>query len=284
MRKNLASQPLSENDQSAKIHEDRKSHEEGVLTSLSEAKKKIESDIASLETRKSILEKIVVDLKDDIETHKKDKEESSFSLGNHLKKNNTEKKLLNDSLTVLKDDIVSLNKNKLNLVEDNSHLLERKTNLENDINTLNASISSSILTKKDLEKNLDNINSDIEAKNIDIKDKEKILILLRGDRTVLEKDISDLEYVLSEKKTSVVALENTIATHKKEIADLDRDFNNLKESVGLQNQKLEEAKKEALHRESVASIAEKRVEEKTLYLLRLIDKAKADNLIKDFKI
>lgn len=283
MRRPTAPQQVSETEEEARIAEGRKTTSEGETASLSQAKKNIEEDIKILDKIQGGLIKKNKDILVAKESYKKEKEDARLDFVEYKKEIEEEKKILHVGVDIIKSQIQKLNIEMDDIISSTNELSKNKTSLRDEINVLDIDISNCEIKIKAQKETLANLPNpkDIEA---EIANKKDELELIKNQVSKAEVILSVFKDKISGAEKKLTSLETLVSLTENELVSLGKKKEEILESIRIENQKLEERQNSTNERASVAALAERRIEEKTQLLLRLIEKAKSEKLIQDFQI
>jgi chromosome segregation ATPase len=284
MRKNISQQPVSDVEKDAQLAEGRKASAESEVLMLSNTKKTIEKSIETLETEKTNLLREKDGVLADIEVVKKNRAEVTASYEIFCEKISDEKDRLNSSIETINNEIEILTLSKNRLDKDIVSLSEEKLKKEKEIAVLNGEIvileeSGRALIDKNNELNKEIVKTEgvITKKNEESVGISKAIEILISNKADLERDIDT-------KNSELISLNSSISLAQNELKLVQQELSDTKESVEKEKGKIQAKQEELDEKARLVDLAYQRVESKTQYLQKLIEKAQIDGIIKDFKI
>lgn len=277
-------QNVTEIEEAAQNAESRKISAENEIESLSVAKNNLEEKIRLLNTDKDSLENNIIVLSNNKSNIISEIEDLVFKLNNLSLEYKQKANSINSEIDKLNVDLVALNEKVINL----------KTDIEVN-NKINEALKSQRIVL------LESCNAVKEEINVlSLKKEELIQVLNNQDEKYNNRNLEYIE--LDKQYESKVLLsrnlESEILDKKEKIKLLNEEHDNILSNVNKQNIVLEESKeylkneyakfdekkKELDEKQHLVDSANKKLEFKTQQLKNLIEKAKIDNLISEFKI
>ena len=284
MRKNISLSQVSESEQDTRLIEARKVSAEGEILSLSQSKKKIEKDIEELSLVRDSLINTNSSLVAETKVCEKNKIDAQVSFDNEIKRQEGVSGHFKEVISELKKAVENIESEKFNASLSLIEISDKKTALENEINLLKNNISNLSFSKAELIGSVSELEKRIAIINSEINERASLNENLYSSIKQSENRVDELQELVLLKVDELASLDSKVISSKNEIVSLEAKIEDLKKTIEVQSQKFEEISKSAEGRINIATLAEKRVEEKTQYLLKLVEKAKVDGLISNFKI
>lgn len=284
-RDQLQPATVSDTESEARLAENRKTNAEGELLALSEAKKTLESKASLLREDISSFEKRKLTIEGEIEVLKKRRDDAGVLLTDYNDRVRVEMEEKAAELNIVLDDVARAVASKKQLQEELDKLDEKKVALENAVRESEANIGRmqdqrASLIKEISEKELvvDKTEALLGELNEEIATVQKKKTSIGLEVAKEAEKLSSFKGAVSDANVELLEEQNKIKLAQQELAELQEK--NKKEHEAL-DEKIASAD-ERLH---LLSLAEDRIEQRKEFVLRLVEKAQVDGLLrKDFQL
>lgn len=264
--------------------EARRQTEEGVFATLLESKKKLEKE-------NELLLNSIHYLSEDEEIYKKEisalelkKKSLEEEVSENSKKLEEQKAKFTESLEPIEKQITTLEFEKAEATKQRDYLLSANESLTQEV--FSKELSATAIEGKIIQLNatIDSLNAEIAGLEVTKEQKLSTVSLIAKDIEANQNEALEIAQIVSVKKEEAKRLESEINSKSQELSVLDSKIKETQELLRTENDRLKSRTKDLDERSRAVSLAEQRVDAKTEYLNKLVEDAKAKQLIKDFSI
>lgn len=256
----------------------------GEVISLGDTKKSIEKNISQLEEK----EKEILDRIDAYEMEEANAKRRAEAATDQSKKDigevDTKKTSLNEEIKAI-DDFVMTRKAYRDGLESAITVLDSgKKDKEEEIKKLTNDLATVVAEIRVVEVKLDLSKKDKAALDEIISIKNAEVDSIKKRISDLNSEIPALEEIRSSKSNELRLVNEKLVLKTNELIGVEDELISVRKTIEEEKKIIEEEKVKSADRLNTVSVAEAHIIERTDYLKRLIEKAKADSLIKDFQI